>query len=81
MDVFEQNESLFLSSLLRGGALGNHFGKPIIGSLAKSHYAILGSTSPCLQSTSPDKSWLPPGMELYCTSDFGSMLISCYPGT
>lgn len=27
----------FLSPLLRGGALVNHFGKPIIGSLAKSH--------------------------------------------
>lgn len=35
MDVFEQNERFFLSSLLRGGALGNHFGKPIIIALPK----------------------------------------------
>lgn len=45
MDVFEQNESLFLSSLLGGGVLGHHFGQLIIGSLAKSHHATLGNAS------------------------------------
>lgn len=37
MDVFELNESwfFFLSSLFRGGALGNHFGKPTIVALPK----------------------------------------------
>lgn len=80
MDVFEQNERFFLSSLLRGGALGNHFGKPIIIALPKGTMQSWAAHPSMSAEDLPDRSWLPPGLVLYHTSDLGSMLISCYPG-